>query len=75
MPSAGVLVKAVETGVRGFVPLTQLSYNMAAETFSGVSDREKQWRADNPGEWPLTSPFGAPSPDLLNPLSERASTQ
>lgn len=47
-------MKDVTTGLRGFVPLTQLGYELAANMFSLVSASEKQWRAAHPGE-PIVS--------------------
>lgn len=54
------MVKGVENGLRGFVPMSQLSYELSKVAFDHIWKRRKDWQQEDPGAiWRLATD-GAP---------------
>ena len=44
-----MMVKGVENGLRGFVPMSQLSYELSKVAFDHIWKCRKEWQQEDPG--------------------------
>jgi hypothetical protein len=48
---AGVMVKGVENNLRGFVPMSQLSYELSKVILGHIWKKRRAWQTEHPGDY------------------------